>query len=63
LIRFLDQITSGKVAITADLFPNFLYDETEADALLEDNPEDWDVEKGLLRSPLCVWVSAFDVDA
>jgi hypothetical protein len=55
--RYIDNITSGLVEITADQFPNFLYDEEEADALLEDDPEDWDPERGLLRSFICLWVS------
>ena len=48
---------NGEVEVMADQFPNFLYDEREAEELLEGNPEGWDVEKGLLRGVLCVWVS------
>lgn len=54
---FVDKIMNGEVEVTADQFPNFLYDEREAEELLEGNPEGWDVEKGLLRGVLCVWVS------
>ena len=50
---FLEKITSGEIEITADQFPNFLYDEEAAD-LPSDG--DWDVEGGLLRSSLCLWV-------
>jgi len=55
---YLEEITNGKVDIMPDQYPNFLYDETVAEELLEDDPEEWDVELGLLRSPLCVWVSS-----
>ena len=51
---FLKKITSGKIEITADQFPNFLYDEQKAD--LPSKDEDWNVEDGLLSSPLCLWV-------
>jgi hypothetical protein len=57
--RFLEKIVNGDIEITAEQFPNFLYDEGVAEEVSEDNPLDWDVEKGLLRSPLCVWVSLF----
>jgi hypothetical protein len=57
--RFLDRITSGEIKVTANQFPNFLYDESEAQQLSEENPEEWDVEKGLLRSSLCLWVSFY----
>lgn len=50
---FLEKITSGEIEITADQFPNFLYDEEAAD-LPSDG--DWDVKGGLLHSPLCLWV-------
>ena len=55
--RFVERITSGNVEITSKQFPNFLYDEDEAEDLTVENPEDWDVERGLLRSAICVWVS------
>jgi hypothetical protein len=55
----MEKITSGVVEVTADQFANFLYDESEAEEMFEDNPEEWDVEKGLLRSTLCLWVSLF----
>jgi hypothetical protein len=51
---FLEKITSGNIEITADQFPNFLYDEHNADQPSEE--EEWDVEYGLLCSPLCLWV-------
>ena len=51
---FLEKITSGEIEITADQFPNFLYDERNADPPSGD--EEWDVENGLLCSPLCLWV-------
>ena len=47
---------SGDVEVTADQFPNFLYDEAEAEELLVYDLDDWDIEKGLLQSPLCFWV-------
>ena len=50
---------SGEVKVTAEQFPNFLYDENESEYLFEENPAGWDVEKGLLRLPLCLWVSFF----
>ena len=50
---FLEKITSGEIEITANQFPNFLYDEEATDLPLDG---DWDVEGGLLRSPLCLWV-------
>jgi hypothetical protein len=56
LYRFLKRITSGEVEVTIDEFPNFLYDEGEAEQLLEENPNVWNAEKGLLRSSLCLWV-------
>ena len=46
--RFLERITSGDVKVTSDQFPNFLYDEDEAEELLVHDPTDWDVGKGLL---------------
>lgn len=54
---FLERITNGDIEITSDQFPNFLYDEALAEELTEENPGNWDAEKGLLRSSLCVWVS------
>jgi len=57
MTSFLERITSGDVEITSDQFPNFLYDEDKAEKLTEENPDDWDAEKGLLRSSLCLWVS------
>jgi hypothetical protein len=51
---FLEKITSGQIEITADQFPNFHYDEQNADQPLEG--EEWDVEYGLLCSSLCLWV-------
>jgi hypothetical protein len=51
---FLEKITSGGFEITADQFPNFLYDERNTDQPLEE--EEWDVGYGLLRSSLCFWV-------
>jgi hypothetical protein len=54
---FLERISNGDVAVTSDQFPNFLYNEDEAEDLTEENPDDWDAEKGLLRSSLCLWVS------
>jgi hypothetical protein len=57
LSSFLERITNGAVEITSEQFPNFLYDEDEAEELTEENPGDWDAEKGLLRSSLCLWVS------
>jgi hypothetical protein len=59
--RFLERITSGGVEITADQFPNFLYDEINSEFPSED--EEWDVEHGLLHSSLCLWVhsSAFSL--
>jgi hypothetical protein len=56
--RFLERITSGEVEVTPDAFPNFLYDESEAEELLEENPEGWNAENGLLLSSLCLWVSS-----
>ena len=50
---FLKKITSGEIEITADQFPNFLYDELNANPPSE---EEWNVEDGLLCSPLCLWV-------
>lgn len=63
MISFLERITNGDVEITSDQFPNFLYDADEAEVLTEENPDDWDAEKGLLRSGLCLWVrfSIFNV--
>jgi hypothetical protein len=55
---FLERITSGEIEITADQFPNFLYDELNADPPSRD--DDWDVENGLLRSELCLWVGCSD---
>jgi hypothetical protein len=55
---FLEKITSGEIAITAEQFPNFLYDEDLAVPLNMNNLAEWDVEKGLLRSDLCLWVRA-----
>jgi hypothetical protein len=52
--RFLEKITSGEIEITADQFPNFLYDEANADPPSGD--EEWNVENGLLCSTLCLWV-------
>jgi len=54
-IRCLEDITSGKLEVTADQFPNFVYNEDEADELTEENHESWDAETGLLRSSLCLW--------
>jgi hypothetical protein len=54
---FLERITNGAVEITSEQFPNFLYDEDEAEELTEEKPGDWDAEKGLLCSSLCLWVS------
>ena len=51
---FLEKITSGNIEITADQFPNFLYNEHNADQPSEE--EEWDVEYGLLCSLLCLWV-------
>jgi hypothetical protein len=51
---FLEKITSGRIEITADQFPNFLYDEPNSDYPSEE--EGWNVEIGLLSSPLCLWV-------
>lgn len=45
----------GEIEITADQFPNFLYDEFNADPPSRDG--EWNVENGLLCSPLCLWVS------
>lgn len=42
--------------VTIDKFLNFLYNEGKAEELLEENPNVWNAEKGLLRSPLCLWV-------
>jgi hypothetical protein len=53
---FIERITNGNVKVTSGQFPNFLYDEGEAEELTEENPTFWDVERGLLRSLLCVWV-------
>ncbi|KAF8240101.1 hypothetical protein L208DRAFT_1428257, partial [Tricholoma matsutake] len=50
---FLEKITSGKIEITADQFPNFLYDECSAEPPSDE--EEWNVEHGLLRSSLCLW--------
>ena len=52
---FLEKITSGEIEITADQFPNFLYDELNANLPSED--EEWNVEEGLLCSSLCLWGS------
>jgi hypothetical protein len=57
--RFLDHLTSGEIRVTANQFPNFLYDESEVELLLEENLEEWNVEKGLLQSSLCLWVSFY----
>ena len=51
---FIEKITSGRIEITADQFPNFLYDEVNSDFPSEE--DGWDVENGLLCSPLCLWV-------
>jgi hypothetical protein len=53
----IERITNGSVNVTANQFPNFLYDEDEAEKLTQENPTRWNVEKGLLRSSLCIWVS------
>jgi hypothetical protein len=53
-LSFLEKITSGNIEITADQFPNFLYDEDNADQPSEE--EEWDIEYGLLCSLLCLWV-------
>jgi hypothetical protein len=45
---------NGDVEITADQFPNFLYDEEKAD--LPEEGVEWNVESGLLTSGLCLWV-------
>jgi hypothetical protein len=37
------------VRITSNQFLNFLYDEDKAEELTEENPDDWDAEKGLLQ--------------
>jgi hypothetical protein len=63
LSRFVDEISHGKVQLTPDVFPNFLYNDEFAETLVEDNLEDWDPEMGLLRSSLCVWVGSFAVNA
>jgi hypothetical protein len=57
MASFLERITNGDIEVTSDQFPNFLYDESEAQVLTEENPSNWDAEKGLLRSSLCLWVS------
>jgi hypothetical protein len=57
LSSFLERIMNGAIKITSDQFPNFLYDEDKAEELTEENPDDWDAEKGLLHSSLCLWVS------
>ena len=57
MTSFLECITNGDVEVTSDQFPNFLYDEDEAKELTEENPGNWDAEKGLLWSSLCLWVS------
>lgn len=57
ITSFLERISNGDVAVTSDQFPNFLYNEDEAEDITEENPDDWDAEKGLLRSSLCLWVS------
>ena len=44
----------GDVEITADQFPNFLYDEENAD--FPEEGVEWNVENGLLTSKLCLWV-------
>ncbi|KAF8225243.1 hypothetical protein L208DRAFT_1380731 [Tricholoma matsutake] len=51
--KFLEKITSREVEITADQFPNFLYDEINAELPSED--EEWDVKYGLLHSSMCLW--------
>jgi hypothetical protein len=38
----------------ADQFPNFLYDEEDAE-LQKKESKKWDVENGLLTSRLCLW--------
>lgn len=60
--RFLERITSGDIEVTADQFPNFIYNEDKADELSAHDPDDWDVEKGLLQSPLCLWVRALNLN-
>ena len=57
MTSFLERITSGDVEITSDQFPNFLYDEDKVEKLTKENQHDWDTEKGLLWSSLCLWVS------
>ena len=57
--RFLNRLTSSEIRVTANQFPNFLYNESEAELLLEENLEEWNVEKGLLQSSLCLWVSFY----
>jgi hypothetical protein len=52
--RYIERITSE---VTADQFPNFMYDESEAEELFGENPEKWDAEKSLSRLPMCLWVS------
>ncbi|KAH9984331.1 hypothetical protein BJV77DRAFT_966229 [Russula vinacea] len=52
---FLNRLTSSEIRVTANQFPNFLYNESEAELLLEENLEEWNVEKGLLQSSLCLW--------
>lgn len=54
---FLEKITSGKIEITADQFPNFLYDECSAEPPSDE--EEWNVEHGLLRSSLCFLTNVF----
>ena len=51
---FIERIMSGEIGITANQFPNFLYNEHVAD--LPSREEDWDVENGLLCSDFCLWV-------
>jgi hypothetical protein len=38
--RFLERITSGDIEVTADQFPNFVYNEHKAEELLAHDPDD-----------------------
>jgi hypothetical protein len=57
LSSFLEHITNGDIKITSDQFPDFLYNGEKMEELTEENPGNWDAEKGLLQSSLCLWVS------
>ena len=57
MTSFLERITNRGIEVTSDQFPNFPYDKDKAEELTEENPGNWDAEKGLLRSSLCLWVS------